>query len=291
VDVESTWNKKTGIRNVFQITIKKGYWYGNRVKESTSKDSTNVIDILEGKSNVEEMSKSTKFNSRLIAGQNFAHQNNNVLYQVLDFESAIKKILDMCDGKTLVTYCLENDMGILRSFQDYLNTNGHNINIMDDPKWDNFNKVCARSLIFNHCPNSKKFIHEFEDLNTDLVTKRGNYGTSLENVTRCFRNDPSYDQIHSSAHDTCDLFFVLQCVAKKDGCPLDGSDHLEEVENIRCQVKKTEPKIFKVTTTWDSDNSNVYADELNSLYDEEDKMTAKEFNLRKTELKKKFNVK
>jgi hypothetical protein len=287
MDVESTFDKRTNTRIVYQIAFKKSYWYGNRVKPSKSVDSTIVIDILEGVLNNDEMKKSIKYNKRLIAGQNYAHQNPNTVHLRLNFEFAINMILNMCAGTTLVTYSLNNDIGILRSFQDYLNTNGYSINIMGDPKWKNFNKVCARSLIFNYCPNSVNFIHEFENLNPNRLTKKeNNYGTKLEDLVSCFKNDPDYEQSHSSVHDTDDLFFVLQCVAKKDGCPLNGTDHLEKVENIKCNIHVKDSKIPKETTTWNRDNSNDFGRKLQDLYDKN--LPEEDFAQKYSELKEKF---
>ena len=130
---------------------------------------------------------------------------------------------------------------------------------MNDPRWGDVKKVCARSLIANHCPNYTKEFHAFQNENPSLVTIKDNYGTQQEDHVKFVNRHMEYEQRHSSVHDVLYLIRILQCVAKKDGCPLDGGDHIEKVENVLyIPDETTEVQQRPLSNQWRGDKPPKY---------------------------------
>ena len=258
-DFESFINGKD--RGIFQIAFTCAYWHGKRIRYRAN--TIFVIDIVDVKMDTEQMNVKYKpWNKRLISGQNTAY-TNDIPHLTMTFEEAINMLLEYSltfGNGTLMSFCYENDMKIIKDTQTFLNNkNGTNINVFDDIRWNLLNQVCIRSMLSNDCPNYIKSFYTFAE-NEKFFTKCDYYMTKLETHNRFVRKDPEYEQFHDAMNDVFDALTVLQMAAKFDKCPiLRDEDHLEEVVNVPCLNKERQLSAAEKT--------RKYADELQAKYD------------------------
>ena len=218
VDFESFKNGRDV--GIYQIAFTGCYWYGTRIRFRAN--TIFVIDIIDVKTDTVEMNAYSKWNERLISGQNTAYENG-IPHLTLTFEDAISMLLDYVlayGNGNLMSFCYELDMQIVKNTEIFLNNkNGTNINIFDDNRWNLLNHICIRSMLSNDCPNYMKSFYNFAE-DHKLFTGNKHYKTQLETHSRFARNALDYKQLHDPMNDVFDAIVVLQRSAKFDKCPI-----------------------------------------------------------------------
>lgn len=141
-------------------------------------------------------------------------------------------ILD--NGGTLISHCLENDLGFLVSTQNFLGgpriiknkLTSYPDTGMYDSRWSDIRKVCSMSLLCNRCP---KFNEEYKVWcrnNPKTISQFHKCSSKLKHYTQFVKKDATYEQLHSAVHDVIDLFTVLKYAYETDGNILDKYSYL-----------------------------------------------------------------
>jgi hypothetical protein len=161
----------------------------------------------------------------------------------MEFYDAIRYMITFIidNGGTLISHCLENDLGFLVSTQNFLKGSRIVKNKlvafpdtgMYDARWASLCKVCSMSLLCNRCPKFNSGYRRWCQSNPESITRSNNCSSKLKYYIRYVKNDPKYEQTHSALQDVIDLFEVIKYAYQTDGSILDKYSYLSSPNWIK----------------------------------------------------------